>query len=612
MGLGGSRAAPLAAALLYLVFGVLYLEAVPPWEAPDEPWHMAYAEAVASGRLPSPRDTYESHQPPLYYVWPAIALHVSGREAVPRSAANPLYPFAAAAYLHPPEEDAAAALSLIRAFSGLLGAITVVLTWATIRAGAADDARRAAVGALMVALLPQFIFVGHAVSNDVLASIVGSIVLYGLVCCVVDRPSQHRGVMAVAIGLSLAVFSKLNVFALVPGVLAAALLAPSRAERSRISVPRAAGELAGRGPEEAQSATGAARPAAPAASLVPRLGRSELWWRAIFLTAAAGLAVGSAAILRVIAPGTADALAAEAVLRFSEVDPALTRPIELGRQILRLVVSTWARFGWLNVDLPLPLTVVAIGAAGLGFAGLLPAWAKADRKERRVLVVMAVVVASSMFAAIRNLLIDPQPQGRFLFPAIGALAFLVAGGLTALVSRRWRGLLALVVAATLGGANLLATVHVLPQAYAPSRQPAPEVYLRLVKEPRQVVARLEDGGPEVRQTFELGGEGACTIAVAPAAVAGAGELALHIRDSGGALLVSRRFDIGSAVSSQWWMLELGTALEGGGRRYDLELSLDGEGAVALWGADVDVYSGGTLTLGGRPSTDLHLLAIGCE
>ena len=30
---------------------LIHLAVVPAWEAPDEPWHLAYAEVLSSGRL---------------------------------------------------------------------------------------------------------------------------------------------------------------------------------------------------------------------------------------------------------------------------------------------------------------------------------------------------------------------------------------------------------------------------------------------------------------------------------------------------------------------------------------------------------------------------------
>ncbi len=82
---GGWRFALPAILALYLLFAVLHANLFPMGQrgyqnAPDEPAHLSYIEVVREGRLPSlkepgPRapsdlsyETYEWHQPPLYYV----------------------------------------------------------------------------------------------------------------------------------------------------------------------------------------------------------------------------------------------------------------------------------------------------------------------------------------------------------------------------------------------------------------------------------------------------------------------------------------------------------------------------------------------------------------
>ena len=114
-----------------LAVGAAYVAAVPPWEAPDEPWHLAYAEALAAGRWPTTAETYEAHQPPLYYLGLAALLRALPEPALPRSPASPFFPLASAALLHPPADPAAAPLAALRTLSGLLTALVVALTWAT-------------------------------------------------------------------------------------------------------------------------------------------------------------------------------------------------------------------------------------------------------------------------------------------------------------------------------------------------------------------------------------------------------------------------------------------------------------------------------------------------
>jgi 4-amino-4-deoxy-L-arabinose transferase-like glycosyltransferase len=77
----------LVCAYISLTLGHLYVTPVAPSaavnfiNAPDEAAHLAYARAVAEGRLPASADTYEWHQPPLYYAL-AAPLYRSGPRAV--------------------------------------------------------------------------------------------------------------------------------------------------------------------------------------------------------------------------------------------------------------------------------------------------------------------------------------------------------------------------------------------------------------------------------------------------------------------------------------------------------------------------------------------------
>ena len=43
--------------MLALARGLLYVAVIPPWQAPDEPWHFEYARLIADkGRLVTARD----------------------------------------------------------------------------------------------------------------------------------------------------------------------------------------------------------------------------------------------------------------------------------------------------------------------------------------------------------------------------------------------------------------------------------------------------------------------------------------------------------------------------------------------------------------------------
>jgi dolichyl-phosphate-mannose--protein O-mannosyl transferase len=232
-----SRRAPVTLAVLgYLIVGVLYLEALPPWEAPDEPLHLAYAEALVAGRLPAAEETWEAHHPPLYYLLPALALRVAGVEAVARAPGNPRMPFATAAVWHAPDDPAIGILRLVRAFSSLIGSLAVVLAWAASREVFRGAVMRPALAACLVALLPQYLFITHSVSSDTLAAVVGALAVYVLVGWASGRLGDKTAASALAVVAVLGLYTKLNTLPVLAASLPIALgLVIVRYVRSRFA-----------------------------------------------------------------------------------------------------------------------------------------------------------------------------------------------------------------------------------------------------------------------------------------------------------------------------------------------------------------------------------------
>jgi hypothetical protein len=567
-GAPSARRGILAVTLLYLLVGLLFVEAVPPWEAPDEPWHLAYAETLAAGRLPAAADTYESHQPPLYYLWPGLALRLLDVSDVPRGTDNPRYPFALAAYLHPPADPATGWLRLLRSFSGLLGALVVVLCWTTARVVLPAERVRPLLAAGIAALLPQFAFIAHSISNDVLAAAVGAWLSYALVR-LVARPAQPRvAVVLLTVGAVLAALTKLNVLAMVPAMLLATLLAARRAGWS-------------------------GRRVAGTAALV-------------------GLSVVAVALaLAWRLPAAAAALGAQARMRGLEVRPELVDARLLAHLAEQTLTSLAGRFGWLNVDFPAGLQVLWVLAAALAAAGCARAIRRAGVDQRAALLVCATIVAGLAAATFKNLLVDQQPQGRLLFPALAALATLLAVGWTAFLRpARWPWATAAVLAALLS-ANLYATQWLLPRAYAESRRPQPALDARRLPRRWTVAARLTGPADHAEQTFRALSPGLHRVELPVASAEGSGELRLRLlaADGTGRPLGTATVPLAGLRPNDWVGLDVGPLADSAGQAYRLELAVaDGVGSVWLWGAaDGSDYPEGVLTVNGHEETDLVLL-----
>jgi hypothetical protein len=580
-----ARAPIVAVVLAYLAIGACYTAAVPSWEAPDEPWHLAYAEALAAGRLPEATETYEAHQPPLYYAVLAAVLRAAGIATVPRAPDNPWYPFASAALWHAPGDRAEGQVRVLRTVMGGLGALAVVLTWAAARVAAAGSRRRPALAAALVALTPQAAFITHVLNNDGLALATGALLTYGLLVWLA-RPAR-AGVSALVLlaGGALAATSKVNTLALLGAVPVTVVLACRLRSGAATRVPTARRRL-----------------------LAP-LG-------AVVAGVSGGLAVLAWAVPDVARRALVDALGRGLVVR-----PDLVRPAVLATHVCQLASSGWARFGWLNVDLPGWMYVVPAAAAVAALGGIACTWRQGRPSERATTCVLATLILASVAAAMKNLVSDPQPQGRLVFPALAALAVLGASGLGAIAPARWRGGLGVVAAAGLLAVNLFVTQVLLPQAYAGARGPYPnDVAVRIVP-PRWVVAAELDGRgasgtgvASARQTFRPYADGLRRVDVALAAVRGSGVLTMTLRSERGGVVARRVTDIASneLEANRWLSLAFDPYAGSARRIFTIELAFaprTSASRVSLWGSPDDVYPDGALTVDGRAGADLMLVAL---
>lgn len=178
---------PILAAILALAFAWV----TPIGESPDELGHIRYAEALARGRLPEPMakgaDDYESHQPPLGYVLPALVLAVGdGIDISP--VANPALDFrrpGSRAFVPPfasPRD-----LAVLRVARMTQAIWAAIVAWVGLSL-AADG--RVATAYL---LTPQLLFVCGSVNND--AALV-ALVSGALLCLVRFVRSGERAALA--------------------------------------------------------------------------------------------------------------------------------------------------------------------------------------------------------------------------------------------------------------------------------------------------------------------------------------------------------------------------------------------------------------------------------
>jgi hypothetical protein len=212
--------------VVYVVIASLYAIKVPAWQAPDEPAHYNYVHELAStGLFPILRQgdydqaylerlkseqfppelsiepvRYEAHQPPLYYLLASGVFRATGGQ-----------------------------LLFLRLFSVALGAGFILLTYAIVRSIYPQRPRLRLAAAAFVAFLPMHVAIAASVNNDALAEVV----LAGiLLLCIryikqsIVGPTQPRWTQALALGvlLGLALVTKVSAYVAIPVALGTLLI----------------------------------------------------------------------------------------------------------------------------------------------------------------------------------------------------------------------------------------------------------------------------------------------------------------------------------------------------------------------------------------------------
>ncbi len=430
-------AAPRALWLVIAAFVILaatYSVITPAFETPDEIWHYAFVQHLATGQgLPvSAAGTQalwqqQGVQAPGYYLaaaaltawidqsdFPAVYARANPHRAIgrPDAAANRNY------LIHHRDEQwpwrgSILALHVARLFSVLLGAVTL---WASYQAAARIVApRQALAGVAVFAFIPQFIFISAAASNDNAVNALAALTLWRLVVLVnpggeraeagLQGRSLRRGFLLLGVLLGLAALSKLSALGLF-GLAGLAVLYVAWRQRSLRPIFAAALWIG-----------------------VPAAAIAGWWYARNWLLYADPLAwnVWQANILLRVEPAGWKVIAAE---------------------LTSLERSFWGLFGWLNAPYPDLVYQFFRGLELLLAGGWLLAlgrwavrdrhthariWRVVDHNVRKMLQVQIALLllwlAILAVSWLRFMHIAPAAQGRYFFPAAPALVMLIAVGL---------------------------------------------------------------------------------------------------------------------------------------------------------------------------------------
>jgi hypothetical protein len=400
---------------LHIALGLYWGAVIPVFEAHDEVGHYYHVRYIARhGRLVPPGEQLvdlwdESRQPPAYYLLAALPVSLINTDDGPPYMPNPyagwergmgglnalVHDWANEAF---PWRGGVLAIHVARAVSTLLGVVTLLATFG-LAARLAPGQPHVRWGAVLgVALWPQFRFTSAVVNNDSLVTAAGALMLLslaGLLTC--PRSARWRWVLAAGASGALAAFAKNNGLQVAAvGVLVVLWVALCGAGRYgwRFWVPIAA---------------------------VLGLGLGVVgWWYARNLSGGQGalalpfMDVWLYQLRRLFVRG---GLSPSLLLR---------RLGTTGRFAWR---SFWAAFGWGNVGYPAAFYWLAAGWC-LGLVGIL-AKARTGEPLARGGVAVSLLMVAAMLLPTWLLYVAtgiPHMQGRYLLPALPALALLIALG----------------------------------------------------------------------------------------------------------------------------------------------------------------------------------------
>lgn len=410
--------------LVYSGLATLYSLLIPLGEGPDEPGHARYVFFLArEGRLPvqcvppcASDVPGEGHQPPLAYLlatpllgWLAVEerdFDLPGNTRFTWAGGSELNAVAHGSREFWPWQGFVLGWHLARLVSMVLGIATVCFTYAAARAlelqAGASKPRCAVLAAALVALNPQFLFISALVTNDALLTMLCAVFLFLLLKPATEQRTQQRFGRALALGvtLGLALITKQSALLLIPIAFLWCVLREADGKRIGFQF-------------------------APLAHIATRI---------VVVFGVAALIAGWWYIRNWQLYG--DPLAAAVFQAEFMTQPfAAGNPLAWFNALAQLHSSFWARFGWMNLHPPDWVIWIFTVIELIALVGLFRLGRPALHNGRWGLLVLPLLACAWVvsFAFTAGLV---AWQGRLLFPALPAIAILLARGLAAWDSPR--------------------------------------------------------------------------------------------------------------------------------------------------------------------------------
>jgi hypothetical protein len=404
---------------LYLFTAAAYSLLMPMWEGPDEGAHYVIILNLVRARIYSGLQySYEAYQPRGYYY--LATLPILALERINPALNDFFVPDADYQnILHPvrvykwTRENFRFLLGpyILRWLNILLGGLALGLNWLTYRLIVPDKPALRLAALALAALTPQYLHIMSSIANDALGTLAGALIFY-LAIRMTSGIQAIPAALAIILAVILPLTTKLTALPL--GI--TLLITLGR---------QIAGQLNNNGKR------------------LLLIGPSVL--------------LASLLILFLLSPETLQSTQAQVVWRLFTVLPdAWTLPY-LKTMLSQVIWSYWGKVGWLAVGLPVWSVnlLTALGIIGMSINAflLLKMHFPAARLSPWGVTWLAALI--SIAAVLKNGLNTDVSQGRFLFPAIGALALLMVSGWHDIIPDRLRTNFPIIVMILMMGSTLL-------------------------------------------------------------------------------------------------------------------------------------------------------------
>jgi hypothetical protein len=432
--------------ILFMVLGTVYSLVTPLFETPDEVWHYLYVKHIADGSgLPVYEEgvtfpmRQEASQPPLYYLvngWATTFIDTSDASQVVRYNPHAAIGVPSAwgnrnvtshtALEGFPYQGTALAAHVCRLLSVLMGAATVLCTYAVARRLFPQPSWLAPAAAAFNAFHAQFIFISASINNDVPTTLLAALCLWLSVCIAQDGPSPRR-LTALGAVLGLAALSKLNGLVLMPLVVVILVALAWKSRQAWSALVRWCVWVFG------------------SAAVVGGWWYARNWWLY-------GDPFGLDLMFAVLPPHAQR--------------PSTTRLLHLLDGALK---SFWAVFGWFNIVVEpwvYVLFELLLLTASLGLILLAYRRIVQERRTDLLRIGLLALWTVTFVVALAGWSQARFPQGRLLFPAMPAIAtLLVLGVIEWMPSPHARAVAAILLLAALVFAGVAPFRYIAP-AYA--------------------------------------------------------------------------------------------------------------------------------------------------